>query len=179
MRLLITDEFLWNLYRALEKAEDFFYFFSAKPWREVAVPPSLSLRRLYEKRKGRQNFESFLRYLKRSGYIKIKSLEPKGAVIITKKGMEKILRISLKKTEKKRRKDGKWIMLIFDIPERLRKLRDLFRRDLQVLDFQFFQKSIWVCPYDVLEALQKLVQRYDLEKYVRIFLIEEVELKEK
>lgn len=143
MKLSITDEFLWRVYEALERMGDFFYTFSVKPWREVSIPASLSLRRMYEKRKGRQNFNRFLQYLKRKGYIKIKSLEPKEAISLTKKGMEKILRISLKKAEekKKKRKDGKWLMVIFDIPEKLRGLRDFFQRSSSNFGFQVFPKE--------------------------------------
>jgi len=177
MRLPITDEFLWELYRLYEKTQDLAYFFSIKPWREVAVPPSLSIRRIYEKKKHRWAFAKLIWYLKKKGYIKVKSLEPREGVILTSKGMGKILKIVLEKTEKKKRKDGKWLMVIFDIPERKRKLRDLFRENLQILGFKFFQKSIWISPYDVLEEVQNILQKSDLEKYAKIFLIEEIEIK--
>ena len=177
MRLPITDEFLWEIYKLYEKAGDISYIFSIKPWREIAVPPSLSIRRIYEKKRHRWTFARLTWYLKKQGYIKVKSLEPKTGIVLTSKGMEKVLKIAVKQTEKKKRKDGKWIMVIFDIPEKLRKMRDLFREILFTLDFKLFQKSIWVCPYDVLEEIQKIVQKYDLEKFVKIFLIEEVEIK--
>lgn len=177
MKLPITDEFLWELYRVYEKAEDIAYIFSIKPWKEIAIPPSLSIKRMYEKKKQRWTFIRFIWYLKKKGYIKVKGLEPREGIILTSKGMEKVLKIALKKTEKKRRKDGKLIMVIFDIPEKKRKIRNLFREDLQILGFRFFQKSIWVCPYDVLEEAQGIIQRYNLEKYVKIFLIQEVEIK--
>lgn len=67
-------------------------------------------------------------------------------------------------------------MVIFDIPEKKRKLRDFFREVLKNLGFKFLQKSIWVCPYDMLNKVQKIIQKSDLEKQVRIFLIEEVEI---
>ena len=177
MRLPITDEFLWDLYRLYEKTGDIAYLFSIKTWSEVAIPPSLSIRRIYEKKKHRWTFAKFIWYLKKKGYIRVKSLEPQEGIILTSAGMEKVLKITLAKTEKKRRKDGKWIMVIFDIPERKRKMRDLFREALQVLGFKFFQKSIWVCPHDVLKEIQGIIQKYTLEKYVKIFLIQEVEIK--
>jgi len=177
MKLPITDEFLWELFRLSQKIEDVFLFFGVGSWKEVFVPPHFSVRRLYEKRKAKQTFNDFVRYLTRKGYIKVKALEPNKGIIITQKGMEKVLKVSLKKTEKKKRKDGKWLMVVFDIPENKRTLRNLFRETLQVLGFKFFQKSIWICPYDVLEKVQGSVQRYGLEKYVKIFLIEEVEFK--
>jgi CRISPR-associated endonuclease Cas2 len=177
MKLPITDEFLWELFHLSQKVEDVLLFFGAGSYREAFVPSRFSIRRIYEKRRAKMRFKEFIRYLSRKGYIKVKALEPKQGIVITKKGMEKVLKVSLKKTEKKRRKDGKWLMVVFDIPENKKNLRNLFRKLLQILGFKFFQKSIWVCPYDVLREVQGIVQRYSLEKYVKIFLIEEVELK--
>jgi len=68
-------------------------------------------------------------------------------------------------------------MVVFDIPERKRTLRDLFRENLQLLGFKFFQKSAWICPWDVLKEVQAIVQQYNLGEYVKIFLIEEISLK--
>ena len=91
--------------------------------------------------------------------------------------MERVLKTALKKVKKKKRRDGNWLMLIFDIPEKKRKLRDLLRENLQILGFKLLQKSIWVCPYDILEQVQGIIQKYNLEKYVKIFLIKEVEFR--
>ena len=67
-------------------------------------------------------------------------------------------------------------MVIFDIPEKKRKIRDLFRKNLLVLGYQRLQKSIWVCPYDVFKETEELIRDYLIDFYVRIFLIEEIEL---
>lgn len=176
MPLPITDEFLWKVFRISQKTGDILFFLGLGNRREPLVPPSFSIRRIYEKRKAKQRFNDFRRYLIKRGYIKVKSLEPNQGIIITQKGMEKIFRIVLEKTEKKKRKDGKWLMVIFDIPENKRSLRDIFRENLQILGFKFFQKSTWICPFDVLKEVQTMTRRYNLVKYVKIFLIKEVEL---
>ena len=58
--------------------------------------------------------------------IKAKSLEEKKGIIITKKGFSKLLKASFKMEEKKRRKDKKWVMLIFDIPKYHQKSRNYY-----------------------------------------------------
>jgi len=178
MRLPITDKFLWNLYNAIEKISDFQALFARRSLREALFPSLYKTRLFYEKKADRQQFFKFVRYLKAKGYIKVKSLEPNEAIILTRKGMEKVLKTALLLKEKKKRKDGKWLMVIFDIPEKKRSLRDFFRENLQILGFKYLQKSIWVCPYDVLEEIQGLIIKYDLEKYVKTFLIEEIELEQ-
>ena len=75
---------------------------------------------------------------------------------------------------KNKRKDGKWIMLTFDIPEKHTKARSLLRSVLYNLGYKMFQQSIWITPYDVSEKTEKLLQLYSLDQYVRIFLIEEL-----
>ncbi len=175
MKLKITDEFLWKLFSLSQKTKDILYFLGLSSFKEVFVPYSFSIRRIYEKRRAKTNFSKFIYRLKRNGYIKVKSLDPKGGFIITKKGFKKILKVALKKYQKKKRKDGKLIMVVFDIPERKRKLRDFLREILKSLGFVFFQKSIWISPFEVLEKTQLFVQKNDLEKYVKIFLIEKVE----
>ena len=178
MKLPITDEFLWEIFRLTQKTGDILFFLGFANRREPLVPPSLSIRRIYEKRKAKQKFSHFLNYLIRRGYIKVKNLEPSQGFFITQKGMEKVFKVAIWKAEKKRREDGKWLMVVFDIPENKKILRNLLRTELQILGFEFFQKSIWVCPYDVLEETQMIIQKHNLEKYVRIFLIQEIELKE-
>jgi hypothetical protein len=178
MKLPITDEFLWELFRLSQKTEDILSFLGFRSWKEVFVPSHFSARRIYEKRKAKQKFSDFVRYLIKQGYIKVKTLEPNQGIFITQKGIEKVFKVALQKTEKKKREDGKWLMVVFDIPEKKKILRNFFRKELQILGFKFFQKSIWVCPLDVLKNIQAIIQRHNLERYVKIFLIQEIELKE-
>ena len=177
MRLPITDEFLWKDFHISQKTGDILFFLGFANRREPLVPPSLSIRRIYEKRKAKQKFSNFIRYLCKKGYIKLKTLEPNQGFFITQKGMEKIFKVAILKTAKNKREDGKWLMVVFDIPENKKSLRNLFRAELQILGFEFFQKSIWVCPFDVLGETQMIVQKHNLEKNVKIFLIQEIELK--
>lgn len=174
-QLPITEEFLWELFNFYWDASDIFNW-PAKTLQEVGIPPSERLDRIIQKRKSKYNFKNLINHLSQRGYIKVRSLEAKRGVILTQKGMEKILKISLYKMEKKKRKDGKWIMVIFDVPEKRRKMRDIFRTELQISGFRELQKSVWVSPYDLLKETQFLIQRLSLLKFTKIFLIEEQEL---
>lgn len=42
--------------------------------------------------------------------------------------------------------DGKWHMVLFDIPEKDRKLRAVLRRHLAAAHFGYLQNSVWVSP---------------------------------
>jgi len=176
MKLPFTDKFLWNVYNLLEKGDELYYFLGPRTMKEVCCPGFHRLRYDYEKRQGRKYFSQFIYYLKKKGYIKIKNLENKQGILLTKKGEEKALKAKFKIKRKNKRKDGKWQMLIFDIPEKKRKLRDLFRENLHFLGYKLLQQSVWVCPYDVLRETEKIIREHSLDEYVRLFLIEEMEI---
>lgn len=73
------------------------------------------------------------------------------------------LRISNKKS------DGKWRVVVFDIPESKRILRDHFRRLLKDLGFKMLQASVWAIPYDVFDELEMMIP--DIKKHAWIKLL--------
>jgi DNA-binding transcriptional regulator PaaX len=124
----------------------------------------------------KRRFYRIISYLKVKGYLNIKDLKNRKAVIITPKGMEKVLRTELKFGDRKKRKDRKWQMIFFDIPEKRRKDRDYLRKYLGYLVYKKLQQSIWVCPYDVLKETQQIIKNYKLERFIRLLLVEEVKI---
>ena len=177
MRLPLTDKFLWQLYNFLEKIEFMKvpHILTVRSWRDFSSELS-DFWQEYERKKQRRDFSQFIYYLKKKGLIKIKNLEGRKGVLLTPKGKERVLKIKFRYLKKKKREDKKWIMVIFDIPERKRKIRDLFRENLLTLGYQKLQKSIWVCPYEVFKETEGLIRDYLIDAFVRIFLIEEIEI---
>lgn len=66
--------------------------------------------------------------------------------------------------------DGQWRIVLFDIPEEKKSLRDVFRRHLQKIGFQEFQKSVFIFPYECEREIDSLVKLYEAEKYFRFIL---------
>lgn len=176
MKLSLTDKFLWSLYNFIEEMDRCYDLFARRTIKDVCFPDFFRLKREYERQKARKQFNQFIEYLKKKGYIKIKNLEQKQGIILTPKGAEKVLKIKFKMKTKKIRADGKWQMVVFDIPERKRHLRDIFRSYLRILGYKMFQQSIWICPFDVLKETEGIIRKYSLDPYVRLFLIEEIEI---
>ncbi len=175
MRSLITDEFLWDIFMFVAKTEDILIGIS-KP--HTIINTLLGFENpifaKYKNQKSRIKFNNLIYYLKTKGYIKVRRLENKKAIMITKEGLSKVLKASFKSGFAKKREDGKWVMLIFDIPQKYRKSRDLLRGVLSNLGYKMFQQSVWVNPCDVSDKTEKLLQFYSLEKFVKIFLVEEL-----
>lgn len=177
MKLPLTDQFLWDVYKFLEASGDVVSFiFSPRRTIHDLPGPKNPVIGKYLRDKNRQKFSQMIYHLKQNNYIKVKNLRGNHALILTKKGIDKALQAKFKldNNNKQKRKDGKWVMLIFDVPEKYRKSRDLLRSILHNLGYKMFQQSVWVTPYNVSEKTEELLQTYSLEDFVRIFLIEKI-----
>jgi len=64
--------------------------------------------------------------------------------------------------------DGKWRIVLFDIPEQKRVIRNLFRRNLKKWGFKPLQKSVWVSKHDVYTKLEGYIKELGIEKWVSI-----------
>ncbi|MDP2909455.1 MAG: CRISPR-associated endonuclease Cas2 [bacterium] len=171
MKINISEQFLWGLYNVAEKISDINDIFRIKTFNQIISDQSFW--RNLEKKKSRKQFGQFINYLKKKGYIET---NPQKGIILTKAGEEKVLKIKYKFAERKRREDGQWIMLMYDIPSNRNKERHLLRRDILNLGFQQLQKSIWVCPFDILKETEEITDFLHLSKFIRIFLIKEVKI---
>lgn len=177
MKLPITDQFLWDIFNAVSKTEDMLRFLVHPPrtWADIFWDTDNPVYQKYHKALHPKKYAWLIYYLKKNNLIKVKSLEGKHGIAITGKGLSKVLKASFKIQNEKKRGDGKWIMLIFDVPQRHEKSRRLLRSVLKNLGYKLLQQSVWVCPFDVLEKTETLFQAYSLDQYIRIFLIEELE----
>ena len=90
-------------------------------------------------------------------------------MVLTSKGKEKALTFDLDNIEIKRPKewDKKWRIVLFDIPEKKRKVRKALGYHLKNLDFFEFQKSVFVHPYDCDNEINFLIEFYGIRKFVR------------
>ena len=113
------------------------------------------------------------------GYITIPKGESVGILRLTVKGKEKAVEGGKKARTLPSRKDGKMIMLMYDIPKKKQRIRQAFRGALEYLDYQMLQKSVWVSSKDVLEETERAVREYDLEDCVNFFVIEKIRIGEK
>ncbi len=59
-------------------------------------------------------------------------------------------------------------MVVFDIPESKRKIRDFFRSFLKEAGFIRLQQSVWVSNKDIAEYIIDLVRSASAEKWVSV-----------
>lgn len=90
-----------------------------------------------------------IKRLEQDGLVTVSGEYAKRRVKITEKGREVMERIEFGKyvIPEPAFWDGKWRVLIFDINEKRRHVRDQLRRLLEGAGFVRVQDSVWVCPY--------------------------------
>lgn len=64
--------------------------------------------------------------------------------------------------------DGRYRVVIWDIPERKRGLRDLLRRKLKEWKFTSLQKSVWVSRRNVTRQLRELIVELEMDRWVTV-----------
>lgn len=63
--------------------------------------------------------------------------------------------------------DKKWRVILFDVPEYKKRLRDALRFQLKQLGLVEFQKSVFVHPYECKNEIDIVIELYNARRYVR------------
>lgn len=66
------------------------------------------------------------------------------------------------------KKDGVWKLIIFDIPEKQKSVRNFLRARLIALGFKKWQNSIWASPYELDAELEKELSELAKKYFVRL-----------
>jgi len=98
-------------------------------------------------------------------------------LILSKDGKQEALKFNLDKIEIKKptKWDGKWRIIMFDIPEKSRRLRDSLRFHFQKIGLREFQKSVFIHPFSCEKEIEFILELYNARKYVRFVLAEEID----
>src|SRR3989338_2272588 len=98
-------------------------------------------------------------------------------LILSENGKREALRFNIDKMKikKPRQWDKKWRVVMFDVPERLKKLRNSLRFHFRQLGLVELQKSVLVCPYPCNKEVEFIVEFYDARKYVRFILADKID----
>lgn len=103
--------------------------------------------------------------------------DSRGFLSLTEKGKEKLRQYELSEYKLIIPKvwDKKWRVLIFDIPEYIRPLRDKIRLTLMSIGFMRIQDSVWIFPYDCEELVALLKADFKVGKDLLYLVVEKIE----
>lgn len=91
---------------------------------------------------------------------------------------EKILReweMARYQIRRPRKWDGKWRVIIFDIPEKKRMARTRVREILKAAGFQRLQNSVWVYPYDCEDIIGLMKTDLGVGKHILYLIVDQLE----
>lgn len=120
-----------------------------------------------------RNFNRSIKRLAQEKLIEEKILQDGSfKLVLTSDGKRQAKTLSLLgsfiKFKKPKRWDGKWRIVLFDIPEKDRLFRDILREHLYALNFFKLQHSVFVSPHPFEKPIMELVALYAAEPYVRV-----------
>lgn len=133
---------------------------------------------LDEKPKNTSLYFSKLRKLK---LISIERVGNEEKIVLTENGREILLRFDYENLEIKKNKiwDRFFRLVIFDIPEKRRRERDLFRFKIKELGFIKFNDSVWIYPYMCQKEIDFIANYLGIGKYMHFALVKDITNREK
>ncbi len=145
----------------------------AIPTAPMVLAPFIIDRKKYDQ----STFNRTIGRLKKQKLVEIVYEGEQTVVRITNEGRVRALRYKLSEVQVKKPKvwDGKWRIVIFDIPEKHRRMREIFRDHLKMMGFYMLQKSVWVHPYPCGSEIEFLRQVYNVGINVTYILAERIE----
>lgn len=73
-----------------------------------------------------------------------------------------------------RKWNKKWVILIFDIEEKSRELRNILRNKLKNIGFGMLQQSVWITPLPIAKDMTEFVSDNNFKEYVFILEVSSV-----
>ena|SRR3989338_1246315 len=118
-----------------------------------------------------------IRKLYQSKLVKKKeNLDGSITMVLTDKGKLKALTYKFDEMKiEKKDWDGKWRLLIFDIPEKIRQGRNSLREKIKQIGFYELQKSAFIFPYNCKDEIDFIIEFYRLRKYARFAVLESID----
>lgn len=131
----------------------------------------------FPKEYSRNSLQVAVRRLEKKGFIEKGIMEDELCLRLTRLGANYLKQMQQRKKEKgimkinpvKIKWDGKWRVVVFDIPEKNRRVRQALRMGLRMLEFKPLQKSVWVSKVDCTRELRSYIRELSLSSYVLVF----------
>ncbi len=121
--------------------------------------------------------KKYFRELKYQKYVLIEKENGRIKIELTPKGRKRMQNFNFWDLKiKKGRWDKKWRIIIFDIPKKLNKIREILRLKLRDLKFYKFQKSVWLTPYQCEKEIAFIREFLGIKKYLKVIIAQDVEL---
>ena len=124
----------------------------------------------------RNRIKKSLSRLERQGYIKQKD-NLDGYFVLTAEGKMKAMRYQIENTKIAQQKkwDGKWRLVMFDIPEEKKKARQAINYALKKIGCVHYQKSVFITPFPCAKEIDFIGETFNAREHIRIVVAEQIE----
>ena len=124
----------------------------------------------------RRRLKAEIKRLQVTGVIEESSQDSELIFRLTQKGKEKVMKYKLDELSLLKRKwDGKWRLVIYDIPKGKKNQAEAFRRLLKKLQMLQLQKSVYLTPYACRDEIEFLKSLYKIQDYVTLLTVSGIE----
>lgn len=120
----------------------------------------------YDRPLKKSGLSQTLRRLRLKGFVETKRSQNQILYKLTNLGKSELEIINMLKNQDW---DGKWRVLVFDIPESHRKVRNVLRSRLKLWNFKMLQKSVWVTKRPIVKHVRGFLDEVGVGKWVLIF----------
>lgn len=148
----------------------------------IALPGIAPVLNLFQPKntKDRQRIKQSLYRMENRGFIKINRKNNR-KILVTQKGRKYFQKHILNSLviKKPSRWDGRWRVILFDIPEHKRNARNSLSRKLKELGLYRFQKSAFVFPYECKKEIDFIINHFGIQKYVQYLVVQKIDSEKK
>ncbi|MEK7534726.1 MAG: CRISPR-associated endonuclease Cas2 [Patescibacteria group bacterium] len=128
----------------------------------------------------RTDLGRIIKRLEKQEMIAIRDKDGKTSMEITEKGKRRLLKYDFENIKlKAKKRDGKWRLIIFDIPEEKKQNREAFRSKLVQLGCVRLQDSVFVSAFPCKTEIDFLCHYLQISDYVTMAILDRIERGEK
>jgi len=124
-----------------------------------------------------ETFIKSLSFLNKRRLVSIAEKDGQPIITLSEEGKKRILQFNLDRMVIKRpmKWDGYWRVVLFDIPERKKRAREVLRSKLKQLGFFQLQKSCFIHPFDCKSEIDYISELFEVSPYVNFIVAQEIE----
>lgn len=135
---------------------------------EIFDKPVMNLLEQLDERERQRELKRIVYYMKNRGLIAYNPNDYEHGIKLTGKGKKRLQDIDYKTVSIARPHtwDGRWRLVIFDIPEEKKEERRTFSKKLISLGYKRLQYSAWVHPFPSRDEIALITQKLQIQRYV-------------
>ena len=154
------------------------------PGLPMAAKPFIDMAEKSDRQKKQKEWEKFnlwrlrqvIKRMQNSKLVEIKEKDGIATIRITENGKKKLLRYDLDTIQLDESNwDGKWRLIVYDVPNNRKSQRDAFRYLLKKLNILKLQKSVYLTPFKCENEIEYLRNFYEIGDEVLILKVGNIE----